>query len=69
MLVHTAAGGVGSAAMQLALIAGLRVIGVAGTVGEAAVQCWRSGPRTRFNHRSDDVWRGCARPTWARGPV
>src|SRR5207248_5139255 len=31
VLVHTAAGGVGSAAVQLALIAGLEVIGVAGS--------------------------------------
>src|SRR5688572_28327442 len=31
VLVHTAAGGVGSAAVQLALIAGMRVIGVAGS--------------------------------------
>src|ERR1700751_6302221 len=31
VLVHTAAGGVGSAAVQLALIAGLEVIGIAGS--------------------------------------
>jgi NADPH:quinone reductase len=31
VLVHTAAGGVGSAAVQLAVIAGMRVIGIAGT--------------------------------------
>ena len=31
VLVHTAAGGVGSAAVQLALIAGMKVIGVAGS--------------------------------------
>src|ERR1700691_5011366 len=36
VLVHTAAGGVGSAAVQLALIAGMQVIGVAGSDAKTA---------------------------------
>jgi NADPH2:quinone reductase len=54
VLVHTAAGGVGSAAAQLALIAGIRVIGVAGT--EAKRQAVLAlGAAHAFNHRTDDV--------------
>jgi NADPH:quinone reductase len=54
VLVHTAAGGVGSAAVQLALIAGMRVIGAAGT--EAKRQAVLAlGAAHAFNHRTDDV--------------
>src|SRR3954471_9816368 len=54
VLVHTAAGGVGSAAVQLALIAGMRVVGVAGT--EAKRQAVLAlGAANAFNYRTDDV--------------
>ena len=54
VLVHTAAGGVGSAAVQLALIAGMRVIGVAGC--EAKRQAVLGlGAAYAFNYRTDDV--------------
>jgi NADPH2:quinone reductase len=54
VLVHAAAGGVGSAAVQLALIAGMRVVGVAGT--EAKRQAVLAlGAANAFNHRTDDI--------------
>ncbi len=65
-LVHNAAGGVGSAAVQLALLAGLSVIGVAG-----------SDPKTRavlglgagqaINYRTEDVVARVLRITEGRG--
>ena len=66
VLVHTAAGGVGSAAVQLALIAGMRVIGVAGT--EAKRQAVLSlGAERAFNHRTDDVVARVREATGGRG--
>ena len=57
VLVHAAAGGVGSAAVQLALIAGMRVVGVVGS--EAKRQAVRAlGAEHAFNHRTDDFVAG-----------
>ncbi len=54
VLVHTAAGGVGSAAVQLALIAGLQVIGVTGS--EAKRRAVLSiGAHHAINYRTEDV--------------
>jgi len=54
VLVHAAAGGVGSAAAQLALIAGMRVIGVAG--GEAKRRAVEAlGAQHAINYRAEDV--------------
>ena len=54
VLVHTAAGGVGSAAVQLALIAGMQVIGVAGSdAKKAAIR--GLGAHHTINYRSEDV--------------
>jgi NADPH:quinone reductase len=54
VLVHTAAGGVGSAAVQLALIAGMRVVGVAGSEAKRRAVL-ELGAAHAFNHRTDDV--------------
>jgi NADPH:quinone reductase len=52
--VHTAAGGVGSAAVQLALIAGMKVIGVCGSEAKRrAVQAL--GAQYAIDYRSEDV--------------
>jgi NADPH2:quinone reductase len=54
VLVHTAAGGVGSAAVQLALIAGMQVIGVAGSEAKRrAISAL--GAQHAINYRSEDV--------------
>ena len=54
VLVHTAAGGVGSAAVQLALIAGRQVIGVAGS--EAKRQAVLGlGAAAAIDYRREDV--------------
>ena len=54
VLVHTAAGGGGSAAVQLARIAGMRVIGIAGS--EAKRQAVLAlGADTAIDYRRDDV--------------
>jgi NADPH2:quinone reductase len=55
VLVHAAAGGVGSAAVQLALIAGMRVIGVAGSEAKRRAVL-ELGAGHAFNHRTDDVF-------------
>ena len=54
VLVHTAAGGVGSAAVQLALIAGMQVIGVAGSDAKTAA-IRGLGAHQAINYRSEDV--------------
>ena len=57
VLIHNAAGGVGSAAVQLALIAGRSVIGVAGSDAKTrAVIGARRRPGDQLPHR------GCRRP-------
>jgi NADPH:quinone reductase len=54
VLVHAAASGVGSAAIQLALIAGMQVIGVAGS--DAKCRAVRAlGANPAINYRTDDV--------------
>jgi NADPH2:quinone reductase len=54
VLVHAAAGGVGSAAAQLALIAGMRVIGIAG--GEAKRRAVEAlGAQHAIDYRAEDV--------------
>jgi len=66
VLVHTAAGGVGSAAVQLALIAGLRVIGVAGS--EAKRRAVLSiGAHHAINYRTEDVAARVREATQGRG--
>jgi NADPH2:quinone reductase len=54
VLVHTAAGGVGSAAVQLALIAGMRVIGIAGSEAKRRAVL-ALGAEDAINYRSEDV--------------
>ena len=54
VLIYTAAGGVGSAAVNLALIAGIKVIGVAGSEAKrCAVQAL--GAQHAIDYRSEDV--------------
>jgi NADPH2:quinone reductase len=54
LLVHAGAGGTGSAAVQLGVAAGARVIATAG--GAAKVeQCLALGAELAFDHRADDV--------------
>ena len=66
VLVHTAAGGVGSAAVQLALIAGMRVIGVAGS--DAKTTAIRAlGAHDAINYRSEDVAARVREATQGRG--
>src|SRR5206468_6865882 len=54
VLVHTAAGGVGSAAVQLALVAGMRVIGVAGSEAKTRAVLGL-GADAAINYRTEDV--------------
>jgi NADPH2:quinone reductase len=54
VLVHNAAGGVGSAAVQLAKLAGLRVIGVAGSDAKTRAVL-AMGAEAAINYRSEDV--------------
>lgn len=54
VLVHTAAGGVGSAIVQLALIAGMRVIGVAGSEAKRRAVLG-IGAHHAIDYRSEDV--------------
>ena len=66
MLIYTAAGGVGSAAVNLALIAGMKVIGVAGSeVKRRAVQAL--GAQHAIDYRSEDVVVRVAKITGGRG--
>lgn len=66
VLVHTAAGGVGSAAVQLALIAGMTVIGVAGSDAKTRAVIGL-GARHAVNYRSEDVVARVAEITQGRG--
>lgn len=66
VLVHNAAGGVGSAAVQLALLAGRSVIGVAGSDAKArAVVALGAGQA--INYRTEDVARRVLEITEGRG--
>jgi len=54
VVVHTAAGGVGSAAVQLALIDGMKVIGVAGS--DAKIRAVIGlGAKDAINYRTEDL--------------
>jgi NADPH2:quinone reductase len=53
VLVHAAAGGVGSAAVQLALIAGLQVIGIAGSDAKTRA-VMALGAQHAINYRTED---------------
>jgi NADPH2:quinone reductase len=66
VLVYTAAGGVGSAAVQLALIAGMQVIGVAG--GEAKRRAVLGlGAHHAIDYKSEDLAARVAEATPGRG--
>jgi NADPH2:quinone reductase len=66
VLVHNAAGGVGSAAVQLALIAGMSVVGVAGSdLKTRAVIGLGAGQA--INYRTEDVVARVLRITEGRG--
>src|SRR5260370_25217854 len=66
VLVHTAAGGVGSAAVQLALIAGLEVIGVAGSEKKTRAILGLSAQHA-IDYRSEDVVASVRALTGGRG--
>jgi NADPH2:quinone reductase len=66
VLIPNAAGGVGSAAVNLALIVGIKVIGVAGSEGKRrAVQAL--GAQHAIDYRSEDVIARVAEITGERG--
>ena len=67
VLVHTAAGGVGSAAVQLALIAGMRVIGVAGSEAKTPSDAGDLARTTRSTTAARTSSRECARRPAGRG--
>lgn len=66
VLIHAAAGGVGSAAVQLAKRAGARVIACVGSDEKAA---WLAplGPDRIVKHREEDFVSACAELTGGRG--
>jgi len=66
VLVHTAAGGVGSAAVQLALIAGMQVIGVAGSDAKT-MAVHALGAQYAINYRNADVVERVREATGGRG--
>jgi len=66
VLVHTAAGGVGSAAVQIALIAGLRVIGIAGSEAKRRAVL-ALGAEHAIDYRSEDVVARMREATGGRG--
>jgi NADPH:quinone reductase len=66
VLVHAAAGGVGSAAVQLAKAAGARVIGVVGGAGKAAV-ARELGCDVVIDRRAEDVVGAVKEATGGRG--
>ncbi len=66
VLVHTAAGGVGSAAVQLALLAGLRVIGIAGSEAKRRA-VMAQGAQHAIDYRSEDVVARVREATQGRG--
>jgi NADPH2:quinone reductase len=66
VLVHTAAGGVGSAAVQLALIAGMRVIGVVGTEAKRRAVLGL-GAHYAIDYRREDVAARVAEATQGHG--
>ncbi|MGW1004224.1 NADPH:quinone oxidoreductase family protein [Streptomyces sp. NPDC002520] len=66
LLVHAAAGGVGSAAVQLGKAAGARVIGVVGGAGKAAV-ARELGCDVVVDRRAEDVVAAVKEATGGRG--
>ena len=66
VLVHTAAGGGGSAAVQLARIAGMRVIGIAGSDAKTRAVL-ALGAEHAINYRSEDVVERVREATEGRG--
>jgi len=54
LLVHAGAGGVGSAAIQLGIALGARVLATAGGPAKVA-QCLAAGADAAFDHRADDI--------------
>lgn len=67
LLVHGASGGVGIAATQFAVAAGLTVIGTAGTDEGVAVVS-KQGAHHAFNHRSAGYLEQITAATGGRGP-
>jgi NADPH:quinone reductase len=67
VLVHGASGGVGTAAVQLARAAGLRVIGTAGT-RDGLDLVMRQGAHHALNHRDSGYLDQVARLTGGKGP-
>ena len=67
VLIHGASGGVGIAATQFAVAAGLTVIGTAGT-DEGLAVVTRQGARHAFNHRSAGYLDQITGATGGRGP-
>ncbi|HZU89051.1 MAG TPA: zinc-binding dehydrogenase [Stellaceae bacterium] len=66
IVVHAAAGGVGSAAVQLALIAGMEVVGIAGS--PAKLRAVRGlGAREAIDYRREDVVARVREATRGRG--
>jgi NADPH:quinone reductase len=66
VLIHNAAGGVGSAAVQLALVAGMKVIGVAGS-DEKTRAVIGLGAGHAINYRKEDVVARVREVTGGRG--
>lgn len=66
VLVHAGAGGVGSAAIQVALAAGARVIATAGRP-EKVQQCLALGAHAAFDNRADDWVAGVKDVTGGHG--
>jgi NADPH2:quinone reductase len=67
LLVHGASGGVGIAATQFAVAAGLTVIGTAGT-DEGLAVVTKQGAHHAFNHRSEGYLDQVTKATGGRGP-
>jgi NADPH2:quinone reductase len=67
VLIHGASGGVGIAATQFAVAAGLTVIGTAGT-DEGLAVVTKQGARHAINHRSAGYLDQITRVTGGRGP-
>lgn len=67
VLIHGASGGVGIAATQFAVAAGLTVIGTAGT-DEGLAVVTKQGARHAINHRSDGYLDQITSATGGRGP-